>query len=428
MLDSCFEMNVSRNGYRVEEIDIGDTTFIAGQSESVHRWYRLTPSFSPAVVRYFIDYFDVDAKSMILDPFSGRGTTVIECQKRGIEAVGFEINPILSRAGQYSLSWGLYDADAIDLYVNTLQECISWCSDKSVEDVLQILATSLPNIYNVFRWWKPEVLRDLLVARQVAGYAEFTSIKECLWLALTKTSIDCANIHRNHPTITFDDAHKRRIDVYEAIQSNLREQMDDIRGLTAVELANCGMGSVELRDSSQDLPDGHKCLGGITNVITSPPYPNRFSYVQQTRPQLYFMEVIQERVEATEIDLVTIGGTWGRATSELSKSLIVPDEAVLDCLDYYDRLQERSVLMCNYATKYFVDLNRHFAQLRKWASSEFQAVYIVGNSRLKGVDVFTESIVADLLRLNGFSVEGLLVFRKRGGRKGLYETAVLVGG
>ena len=197
-----------------------------------------------------------------------------------------------------------------------------------------------------------------------------------------------------------------------------------MESLSDKERINCGIGEIELRDACQPLPEKHQCLGNVTNVITSPPYPNRFSYVHQTRPQLHFMQVISERNEATEIDLVTIGGTWGRATSDLAKSLIVPDEEVLSCLDYFPALQQRSVLMCNYATKYFLDLNRHLAQLRLWTGKEFRAAYIVGNSRLKGVEIFTESILANLFEQNGFTVEKILVFRKRGGRKRLYETAV----
>jgi hypothetical protein len=50
----------------------------------------------------------------------------------------------------------------------------------------------------------------------------------------------------------------------------------------------------------------------------------------------------------------------------------------------------------------------------------------VGNSRLKGVEIFTEVILSGLFELNGFRVEKILVFRKRGGRKRLYETAVVI--
>jgi DNA modification methylase len=63
-------------------------------------------------------------------------------------------------------------------------------------------------------------------------------------------------------------------------------------------------------------------------IITSPPYPNRYSYVHQTRPQLHFMEVLDNIQQATEIDLQAVGGTWGRATSILQHKLIDPSEEI----------------------------------------------------------------------------------------------------
>ena len=428
LVDEHFKDNVRRNNYELEEIDIGDITFLSGQNESVHRWYRLTPSFAPSLVRYFLEYFDVGEDSLVLDPFNGRGTTVIECQKAGIPSVGFEINPLLQRVGEYSLVWDRHRVNDLREFQNVLKFQLSAFSKKSLEETLKILSASLPNIHDVFRWWNPTVLRDLIVARELVRCESFLSVKENLWLALNSASIDCANIHRNHPTITFDDTHNREISVMDTVIARLIEQTKDLMSLSERELTNSKLGQVELRDACQNLPDSHPCLRGVTNVITSPPYPNRYSYVHQTRPQLHFMEVINERGEATDIDLLTVGGTWGRATSNLAKKLIVPEREIAECLDYYAALREQSVLMCNYATKYFLDLNRHITEMRRWAGSGFRGVYIIGNSRLKGVEVFAESILARLFEINGFTVEKMLVFRKRGGRKRLYETAVVIRG
>ena len=143
-------------------------------------------------------------------------------------AKGFEINPLLSIVGQYSLVWNQYDADVIEAYLDVLKEHICRFSEKTLEETLKILPTSLPNIHDVFRWWRSNVLRDMLIARHLAERTEFSSVREFLWLAVNKASIECANIHRNHPTITFDDDHQRKIDVFKTLELNLLEQMEDI--------------------------------------------------------------------------------------------------------------------------------------------------------------------------------------------------------
>jgi predicted transcriptional regulator len=80
--------------------------------------------------------------------------------------------------------------------------------------------------------------------------------------------------------------------------------------------------------------------------------------------------------------------------------------------------------MCNYATKYFLDLNQHIKELKKLVRKNFRGVYIVGNSKLSGIEIHTETILAKILERNKFKVKEILVFRKRGGKKKLYETAI----
>jgi DNA methylase len=420
-VDSEFDRNLERNRFRMAEVDIGDVTFLAGQAESVHRWYRLTPSYSPGLVRFFIREFGIRNDSLVLDPFSGRGTTVIECQKQGIRAVGFEINPLLQRVGSYSLTWGKHPKSLFDQFLASALSMIKKRRESSVEEVSRDLATPIPDIHDVFRWWKPEVLRDLIIAKACAREKRFQPLERVLWLAITETSLACANIHRNHPTITFDDGHDRVIDVHAELRRELLEIAEDVSALTPEQISWSDRSEVRLEDScSPSSP-----LAVVTHVITSPPYPNRYSYVHQTRPQLHFMDILETRRCATDIDLKTVGGTWGAATSMLTKSLIVPPEAVRPALSYWDALSRESVLMCNYATKYFLDLERHLRSLRPMLVPGARCAYVVGNSRLSGVEIYTETILARLFQLTGFEVEKIILFRKRGGRKRLYETAVV---
>jgi hypothetical protein len=138
------------------------------------------------------------------------------------------------------------------------------------------------------------------------------------------------------------------------------------------------------------------------------------------------MELLDHARQATEIDLQAIGGTWGRATSVLQHHLIEPPAEIRPYLCYYDQLQSRSTLMCNYATKYFIDLWRHIQSLNAVKSQPFRGAYVVGNSRLSGVEIFTEVILGQLFEQTGFEVEKIVGFRKRGGKKRLYETAILI--
>lgn len=406
-------------------VDIGDVTFLEGQKEPVHRWFRLTPSYSPALVRFLLKHLECSRTTLIVDPFLGKGTTLIETKQRGLPAVGVEINPLLKLAAEYALTWEVNEAEFEAFarsQLSRIRAAITQHRQESLEKVVAVYNLRLPAIHNIFRWWRPQVLKDLLLIRREVFSIEIVAYKQLFWLALAVCALDCANVHRNHPTITFDDDNTRPIDALHDFEEKIRQIIDDLRSLA---LLNKGFGqtSVILGDSVR-IAD---YVSQVDRVITSPPYPNRFSYVHTTRPQLFFMEIFNAAHQSADLDCQSIGGTWGRATSELYTAHLEPEAAIASILQPLSfELQQRSQLMRNYVVKYFNMLYQHVESLRKVVRSPFRGAYIVGNSRLSGVEVHTDALLARIFEQCGFRVDEILILRKRGGRRKLFETAVCV--
>ena len=424
-LDVGYQASLASQGVAVEEVDVGDITFRSGQTEPVHRWYRLTPSYAPSLVRYLLAELKVGTSDVVYDPFAGRGTTVIECQRLGLKAIGGEINPVLQQAGDRSLEWDQSCLPALSRFLNEVQVELRAARDRPLDDYLARGEVELPDIHDVFRWWQKPVLRDLLLVKRAAGRLGDDAARNYAWLALNAACLDCANIHRNHPTITFDDDHGRDIDVSAELERRVRQITRDLEAMTAEQAGRSRNCRIVTCDARRDPREAHGTEFSPTAVICSPPYPNRFSYVHQTRPQLHFMSLVNARSAATDIDLQSVGGTWGRATSNLMKKELDVLPELADAFDFYPMLRAKSLLMANYAVKYFTDLYQHLRALREVAPKSFRAAYVVGNSRLSGVEVYTEAVLSELCRRAGFDVERVLVFRKRGGRKRLYESAVI---
>jgi len=71
----------------------------------VHDWYRFVLSFPPHLVRDYLERFKVTADAVVLDPFCGTGTTLVECKKLGIPSVGIEANPMPCFATRVKVDW-----------------------------------------------------------------------------------------------------------------------------------------------------------------------------------------------------------------------------------------------------------------------------------------------------------------------------------
>jgi hypothetical protein len=62
--------------------------FDESRAAPVHRWFRYREGFSPAIFDMLSD------TKRVFDPFCGCGTTLIEAQRRGLSAVGTDVNPL----------------------------------------------------------------------------------------------------------------------------------------------------------------------------------------------------------------------------------------------------------------------------------------------------------------------------------------------
>lgn len=76
------------------------------KSDTLHSLCSYLGAFPPALANYFIRYF-TDEKDLVFDPFSGRGTTLLESRLTGRNTIASDLNPIaiaLSRAKAHKIS------------------------------------------------------------------------------------------------------------------------------------------------------------------------------------------------------------------------------------------------------------------------------------------------------------------------------------
>ena len=71
----------------------------------VHRWYRFVLSFPPHLVREVLERFGIRPGQIVLDPFCGTGTTLVECKRLGLDGVGVEAHPMAHLACRAKTDW-----------------------------------------------------------------------------------------------------------------------------------------------------------------------------------------------------------------------------------------------------------------------------------------------------------------------------------
>jgi len=398
-----------------------DLTFKYNLASGRHGWLRLTPAYSVKIVEDILREYK--KKLFVLDPFSGTATTTLCAASRGHFALSVEINPFLVWLGQAKLSQ--YSPEDLVLAKESAQRMENLISSQ------QIAPVPPPPISNIEKWWEPG---DLLYLRQLRACLDDLKFdnnraKNLLETAFCRTLIGLSRAAFNHQSLSFRTPGKIRLQ--EGFWSNkvlgkavFKKELDFI--LNSALPNPEGIGKVikgDARAMDQSLDRDFDLL------ISSPPYPNRISYIRELRPYMYWLGYLKNSRQAGEMDWEAIGGTWGIATSRLSKwkrnsSAFSPLylERIIKAISESDTVS--GSLLSKYIDKYFEDIWQHLVSAKKIMKPKSAINYIVGNSKFYDIVVPVEQIYRDMLKEAGFKKVEVRILRKRNSKKELFEFQV----
>ncbi len=385
-------------------------TYKYNSSLSRHGWLRLTPAYSVQLVEEILSGLDY-SPLCVMDPFSGTATTGLVCANKGIPSFAFEINPFLVWLGNAKLD--IYPLDKVEKFLSFVNSLI-----KNFEDYPP---AEFPPIYHLSRWWNPPQAEFLARLKYASKTIKDSAVAQLFGVAFCRIIIELSNATFNHVSTSFKNKEEDTFSLGAA--KKIVFSVCEIVAKSALSQP-CVTSEVILHDS-RSVP--LRYIGKYDTVITSPPYPNRISYIRELRPYMYWMDFLESSEQASDLDWKAIGGTWGKATSllgtwESNNSL---PQYVYDIAKKISIAENKSAgLMANYVLRYFEDMYRHLASVYAGLADGGKVFYIIGNSNFYGVTVSSEKIFIDMMSIIGFTNVDCRVVRKRNCNKQLYEYLV----
>ena len=273
-------------------------------------WLRLTPAHSVHLISELLD--DQGAiVGPVLDPFCGTGTTALVCAERGIACDTTDINPFLIWLAD-AKTHRYMDAERLALESASASVLTALADEKSA-------MAWTPPLHQIEKWWDEPTLhalgRALCHIRSLEETLPTAAI-DLLKVIFCRVLIERANVSFGHQSMSFKKAESALTlfsdDV--AILDNWRVACQDISRATCAPIGVLPRALLlDARHLSRELPSNYYAC-----VITSPPYPNRMSYIRELRPYMYWLGYLKDGRQAGELDWQAIGGTWGCATSKLT--------------------------------------------------------------------------------------------------------------
>jgi hypothetical protein len=394
-------------------------TFRANAEATRYGWLRLTPAYSVHLVAALLDRH-ARSDTLLLDPYCGTGTTALVCAERGIACVTTDINPFLVWLTRAKTA--AYAPEDLAAFAAGAREVEAAIRADGAEPEWT------PPLHRIDKWWDEPTLHALGRAMAaIRAQAVPPAAADLLRLAFCRVLITRASVSFGHQSMSF----KRRVEEETRLPAgSLVALAAETWARAAADLARSATSAIRAapRAIEADARDLRGALVGARPgcVVTSPPYPNRMSYVRELRPYMYWLGYLADGRAAGELDWRAIGGTWGCATSNVAKW--EPPEPRTVPYAGFDaivaRIAARSDVLSRYVRKYFHDMDAHVADLAAVLAPGATVHYIVGNSKFYDVLVPVERIYAALLARHGLGDVRVETIRKRSSKRELFEYVV----
>jgi hypothetical protein len=383
-----FKSSAPASPKHVNEAD--DWDFAKANTKTETHCFHTYPAMMIApVARRLIRMF-AKKGSVVIDPFCGSGTVLVEALKEGIEAWGIDINPLallIARAKTTVLDVNILRRHAIkllDIY-NQHRERI-----KTDREAIQI-----PQFFNIEYWFRPAVSRQLAFLRERLFAIRDLQIREFFLVPFSET-VRAASYTRNDEFKLFripsNELASHDPNVGELFFSKVYRNLNGMAELAAK--VNAPSKITILQEDTRkrtSVPSR-----SVNLVVTSPPYGDSrttVAYGQFSRLSLQWLGLPWE--EAREIDKVSLGGIrisnsdnngYQSQTLRTVASKIVQKDSrrALDVTSFYHDL-----------TLCLMEINR---VCRKGAT----ICFVVGNRTVKGICIPTDKIILEIGERLGF--------------------------
>ena len=379
------------------------------KSLPIHRWTNWIAGFSGEFARTVVqEYVPIpNEDSLVVDPFAGVGTTLVESHRHGVHSIGFEINPFATLVCSVKLS-------APHLHVPSLQAATvryRWLM-QSLEGAngngTHPRAIQPKGFKSRVPFLSPKVERKVLYTLDFIEDLD-ASLRDVFRVALASVLVEISNYSYEPSLASREAAGKETIldaPVGDVVCKKLAQITEDIVDLQARTSIHARIVQAQLHPVSFFDAERHLHRASVDLVVTSPPYMNNYHYVRNTRPQLYWSNLVNSSSDLKELEEKNFGKYWqtvrSRKPIELDFGMAELEQEIADLREVNPN---KGVYggsgWANYVASYMNDLHRFCKLLATFLKPRGVAAVVIGNSVIQGREIAVDQHLSRIANLHG---------------------------
>jgi hypothetical protein len=398
----------------------------------VHRWVPWIAGFSAQFVEDVMTSYlprPGKARHLILDPFAGVGTSLVEALKAGHDTIGYEINPfaaLVSTAKVNCVEVHPTDLRAeVDAFRNAMhrfEDAVDrrWGGD-DLSDGIPLIddlrGLKPPEFRSRIPFFSPPVEAKFLYA-MARSKALLEPDRSLFRSALGATMVSFSN-YTYEPSLASRPGSGKPLIENAPVAVPLCRKLDEM--LTDIEWARQTYGYHWLSARRKVLEESYFASslqqGSVSLVVTSPPYMNNYHYVRNTRPQLYWLGLVASGGSA-HLEQASYGKFWQTVRQGKQVDLEFDDAELVSVLSELRAKNAHKGYYggsgwANYVATYLNDSNRFVQMLSRQLRPGGRAVIVVGNSIIQGMEFRIDQLLAGMAERHGLTAEDIHIVRNK---------------
>jgi len=355
-----------------------ETTYIT------HSYHRYPAKFIPQIVSRLVEKYTKPG-DLVVDPFGGCGTTLVESKVMCRPSIGADINPVAVLITKAKIT-PIEPLTLEQTFIDLKHKLGAYTSTTKV---------SAPKHERIDYWFKPEEKRKLAFLFFEISKIENQDIRDFFYCGFSNILKNCSIWMQksNKPT---RDLKKKPADPFVAL----------LRQIKAMLRGNADFFNLLQENKCLKTPCNVYCADArkmpvksntVSLIVTSPPYVTSYEYADLHQLTALWFEYTKD---LSDFRKRFIG------TSYHNKKELVLNSKIAE--DIKEALLKKHKKTAGEVATYFSEMNQVFEEMKRILKKGGRTCIVIGNTSLKGVEILNAEVFVEQLQNLGFKIDDII--------------------
>lgn len=355
-----------------------DTAYIT------HGYHRYPAKFIPQIVSRLAAKYTEEG-DLVVDPFGGCGTTLVESKIMGRPSIGVDINPVavlMTKAKKTPIEPSKIQKQFFKLITKI----------NSFDKYTEVKA---PEHERIDYWFKPEEKRKLAFLFSEISKIKDRDIKDFFYCGFSNILKNCSIWLQksNKPT---RDLNKKSVDPFISFSRQVKTMF---RGNTdffsLLQERKCLTTPCDVYcTDARKIPAKSN---SVSLIVTSPPYVTSYEYADLHQLTALWFEYTKDLSDFRKRFI----GTAYHNKKELILNSKIAENIKAELLKKDKKTAEE-------VSTYFGEMNQVFEEMKRILKKGGRTCIVIGNTSLKGVEILNAEVFVEQLQNLGFKIDGII--------------------